>query len=375
MSFSQVATVCTSGALFGVGMQKGVVYSPKMALETMLLEELGLLKIFLGCVTGSLFSLTALKVVGKLLKNEYVLTCVEEAKQSHRTHRGLVLVALGSIMEGASLGLGGCAAPLFSGIGAGVLVPFFSMTAAGGLVGTFAYALISDRVEESKWFSWKVATEENSLHGMLGVSWETAATAVGALCVAGLCGLERISPTGYRPDLGYSLWNTNWPYWYCGCWIGAGNLVTALGIQRLMGPSTAYDTILAAVLASTGWSRSWVRRKATATFQSAYWRFVFLGSMMAGGFLSSYLSGTNGWVHTQSPVIPKSPSLAMGFFGGFVSLFGARMADGCASGHGVSGFSTLYCDSLLMAPCFFGTGMALSMSLRTFLPHMISWRL
>jgi hypothetical protein len=47
----------------------------------------------------------------------------------------------------------------------------------------------------------------------------------------------------------------------------------------------------------------------------------------------------------------------MAFGGGAVALFGARMAGGCPSGHGLSGVAQLSVSSLVAMVCFFAGGL------------------
>ena len=44
------------------------------------------------------------------------------------------------------------------------------------------------------------------------------------------------------------------------------------------------------------------------------------------------------------------------FLGGAVAMFGARMADGCPSGHGLSGLMQLSISGFIALTCFFGAG-------------------
>ena len=44
------------------------------------------------------------------------------------------------------------------------------------------------------------------------------------------------------------------------------------------------------------------------------------------------------------------------FAGGIVAMFGARLADGCPSGHGLSGLMQLSVSGFVALACFFGAG-------------------
>ncbi len=88
------------------------------------------------------------------------------------------------------------------------------------------------------------------------------------------------------------------------------------------------------------------------------WQFMLVIGIVAGSFLAALLSGDFQlqWV----------PSLWAGSFGGSALLriigaliggiflgFGARWADGCTSGHGISGTMQLALSSWISAICFF----------------------
>jgi uncharacterized membrane protein YedE/YeeE len=88
------------------------------------------------------------------------------------------------------------------------------------------------------------------------------------------------------------------------------------------------------------------------------WGWMLVFGIVVGSFISSNLSGS-----FQFVIIPKlwtdliSDSLFLrilvAMFGGMVMGFGARLAGGCTSGHGISGASQLSVISWVAAICFF----------------------
>jgi hypothetical protein len=56
--------------------------------------------------------------------------------------------------------------------------------------------------------------------------------------------------------------------------------------------------------------------------------------------------------------------MVMGFCGGFVMLFGARLAGGCTSGHGVSGLAQLAVGSTIAIAAMFLGGILVAMMFR-----------
>ncbi len=72
--------------------------------------------------------------------------------------------------------------------------------------------------------------------------------------------------------------------------------------------------------------------------------FLFVLAMMVGAFLSSRLRGGNGAQDNTIPMLwyvnfgdSKVKRYAVAFVGGFITLYGARLAGGCTSGHMMSG--------------------------------------
>jgi hypothetical protein len=72
------------------------------------------------------------------------------------------------------------------------------------------------------------------------------------------------------------------------------------------------------------------------------WELMLLVCVFFGGMLSSWLSGDRDTIKVPlcgSGVLARSSSkrFAFAFLGGAVMIFGARLAGGCTSGHGISG--------------------------------------
>jgi hypothetical protein len=93
---------------------------------------------------------------------------------------------------------------------------------------------------------------------------------------------------------------------------------------------------------------------------------VFFGALAsarsAGAFRWSVMAPT--WRERFGPSVPKR--LAAAFLGGVIVLFGARLADGCTSGHGISGslqlaagswafFLSMFASGVVAARLLFGT--------------------
>lgn len=91
------------------------------------------------------------------------------------------------------------------------------------------------------------------------------------------------------------------------------------------------------------------------------WQFMLITGIFIGAFISSLLDKSFKiekvppiWEKYFGPSVLKRATAS--FFGGIVAMVGARMADGCPSGHGLSGNMQLSVSALFALTIFFLTG-------------------
>lgn len=99
------------------------------------------------------------------------------------------------------------------------------------------------------------------------------------------------------------------------------------------------------------------------------WEVLLVPGMVLGSYLAARAAGER-----SSNTLPKSwtkrfgPSpakrLAAAFIGGAVMMFGARMAKGCTSGHGITGTAQLAMSSWTFTPLMFAVAGLASRALR-----------
>src|SRR5581483_1486554 len=109
----------------------------------------------------------------------------------------------------------------------------------------------------------------------------------------------------------------------------------------------------------------YVARHVAATGKN-WWQVALVAGIALGAFISVKLSGAK-----RRPISPiwaralgsSSPGrrYAVAFAGGFLLLFGARLADGCTSGHGLSGMAQLSVGSTVAVASMFAGGIAAAM--------------
>lgn len=91
------------------------------------------------------------------------------------------------------------------------------------------------------------------------------------------------------------------------------------------------------------------------------WQFMLVIGIVLGAYISSTMDKSfrleavpPRWEERFGPSIAKRAVWA--FVGGIIAMIGARLADGCPSGHGLSGMMQLSVSSLVALVMFFGVG-------------------
>jgi uncharacterized membrane protein YedE/YeeE len=162
-----------------------------------------------------------------------------------------------------------------------------------------------------------------------------------------------------------------WSPYVAGTLIGLLQVPAFLLIGTALGASSSYVTVSATI---AGWFDPGISEIAYATRHLSgaknWWQVALAGGIALGALLSASLSGTfrRG---TISPVWSKALGsqsagrrFAFAFLGGFVMLLGARIADGCTSGHGISGMAQLSVGSTIAVAAMFTGGIATAFLLR-----------
>ncbi|MCX8043899.1 MAG: YeeE/YedE family protein [Desulfobacterota bacterium] len=95
------------------------------------------------------------------------------------------------------------------------------------------------------------------------------------------------------------------------------------------------------------------------------WQWMFVIGIFFGASLAAKMSGTYAlqlipdmWQRRFGQSIIKRAIVA--FVGGTIAMIGARLADGCPSGHGLSGGAQLSVGSLIALVCFFTGGIIMT---------------
>ncbi len=176
-------------------------------------------------------------------------------------------------------------------------------------------------------------------------------------------------------DIGVNATDYDGPAWspyIVGAGIGVLSWLTFYFADKAIGASSFYATL-------AGFLGKLVARKHTESLKYYQtnpprmdWGFVFVVCTILGAFIAAWTGGEirNEWLHPMW-VDRFGDSMVLrgiiGFAGGVLMAFGARLAGGCTSGHGISGTLQLNAGSWLTVVCMFISGIATAMLLYTVL--------
>ncbi len=159
-----------------------------------------------------------------------------------------------------------------------------------------------------------------------------------------------------------------WSPYLVGALIGVLSMATFYFSDKPLGVSTAYARLAGLVgnLFSKGHTETlkYYQEKKP----KIEWEVMLMFGIMLGAFIAAYTGGeiTATWVPALwqerfgSAVVLRA-GVALG--GGAIMAYGARLAGGCTSGHGISGALQLSVSSWIALACFFIGAVSTSMLL------------
>jgi hypothetical protein len=142
-----------------------------------------------------------------------------------------------------------------------------------------------------------------------------------------------------------------WSPYISGIVIGLLQIPIFLILGASLGTSGSFGSVACSLLDQGGSSGCFPLLK-------NWWQLGLVVGIALGAYLSRRLSHV-----VRKPISPlwasvlKTPAvwprLVMAFCGGFIFLLGARLADGCTSGNGISGMALLSVGSYIVIACMF----------------------
>lgn len=160
-----------------------------------------------------------------------------------------------------------------------------------------------------------------------------------------------------------------WSPYLVGALIGVLTMLTLTFSRKPVGASSAYAD-LAGMLGRLVAPRHIASLNYYQQHKPAMsWTLVFVLGAILGSFLAAWTGGEITGYYLQDLWVarfgPDSYWLrtSLAFVGGAAMAYGARMAGGCTSGHGISGTLQLTVGSWIAVICFFVGGIATAMLL------------
>lgn len=235
----------------------------------------------------------------------------------------MALIAGGLIFGAGMAILGYCPGTLLVSLGEGSLDALAGII--GGIAGSVVFYLTATRLhflytpDFGKVTLYSVAGDFNLLY-LAGV------VVMSFLMIWGAFRLHRMEKGK----------NMKWMYAGTGLAVLNGMMIMSLTVNRPVGASSVFPWAGAFLTGMT--DAPWFSKVSS----SGSWQILFLGGAMLAGFVFSVIRREfrfkvvhSRWEHYKGGSGMKR--LAYAFTGGFLLLYGARMADGCTSGHVISG--------------------------------------
>jgi len=147
-----------------------------------------------------------------------------------------------------------------------------------------------------------------------------------------------------------SLFPNGWQHYLAGgLLVGAGTALLFVATGRLAGMSSVFTSTWSFVS-----TRPYFRQ--ARWLQSRVWRLQLALGLVLGAALWW------AWLGPSTALTTAVPAWRL-LLGGVIAGFGARMAGGCTSGHGICGLASLKLPSLLAVLIFMGTGFGTALAL------------
>ncbi len=165
----------------------------------------------------------------------------------------------------------------------------------------------------------------------------------------------------------------SWSPYVVGVGVGVLSWFAFATANKPLGVSTAFEHTAAlgekAVVPQAEQTNEYYPKKAEqGESPKIGWEWMLVVGVFLGAFLSSRLSGDRSneavpalWRERFGGSVPVR--LVAAFFAGALMIFGARLAGGCTSGHGISGNLQLAVSSLVFTATFFAAAIITALAL------------
>lgn len=164
--------------------------------------------------------------------------------------------------------------------------------------------------------------------------------------------------------------NRTWSPYAAGILLGLLQIPTFLLVGTALGVSSSFVTVAASFLSyfdPSALSIPYFKNHVASA--KDWWQVALMGGIVLGAFISTRLAGTKR--PAMSAFWPRVAGIrsfgarfVLGIAGGIMLLLGARIANGCTTGHGLSGLSQLAVSSFIAVTVIFVGGIVASAFLK-----------
>ncbi|KAL5463846.1 hypothetical protein EMCRGX_G032789 [Ephydatia muelleri] len=321
-------TACNiAGIIFGIAAEKGKVYVPAVIRGQMLFRQFTMMKVFLSAVSAGSCCFVVLAALPQTRK---LFHCVQEDFASDVNGRQISAFLIGGGILGVGMTLAGaCPGMVTLQVFTGMNNAW--MVLAGCFLGAFLYGLVDPWVTANMSYKTPKTSREVWLHSRLGLPFIPTATTFALMFGGATALVEYLYPwqneavvSGAIGYLSQSTWSP----------IVAGLLMGCMQIPVFPTSKKFYSGI------------------------NNWWQVIFWAGAGLGAALSAYQSSSWGTLHNSTPLVC--------LVGGACMVFGARFAQGCTSGHGLSGMALLSLPSFAAVCAMFAGGIGTSLLLQSF---------
>jgi len=331
------------GTLEGYAFFRSGMVSPAAVVDQMSFNSMIVMKLFVSAVGSSMIAQGILDLVAP---EQFA-----KSRVMSKTSAGFPRAVGGSLLLGAGMFLCGAGptivpAQLFGGARSGVVV------AIGALVGGALFAL-AEKALQLRTSCAVGPTEKATLDARLGTRYYTLALPAGAALLAAAAALEQAWPHSRDvARLGINLRNS-WNPILAGAIIGFNQLPLRVLASRGQGGSTAIMNVLCTISGGSIASNY----PLASVMSSAQFIYVWIGTSLGAFYALQEQKATF--------ILPEGVVPLRAFVGGVAMMFGARLAQGCTCGHGISGMSELSVQSIAAGAAIFGGGIVAALVFNT----------
>jgi len=346
--FAHMIYALGTGAIMGMALTKSQAFRPDIIKGQLTMENFTMLKVFLSAAGTSILGLQI------MIEKKWISLPPFDHPFWARNILGGAILGIGMYIAGA------CPGTVLAQVGMRVNTAIFTLI--GGLIGALTFGILQPyflsllpRNATSSQATVDAITSTSRRYAALGL----AAGFGGVLLV-----LENFRP--WQVDVGLplnissmesiKLLSPVWSPYISGVIIGLLQFPVFLISSDGLGCSSGFVVLLSKIF-GTNLADRFSYFKLNFGARTTWQLFLDAGIILGAGLC--YLAAA-----PSKSVDPTLGQALTSLIGGFALIFGARLANGCTSGHGLTGVAKLSVGSLLAVAAMFGGGMATAFFVR-----------